>query len=420
MVVFGLPRKKHLAWLLTVLVAVLAVALVSCSTPKQEATPLPPLQGSETSPQPGQPSQGAPPAPEQPSPPAPDSGTATSPPAGKTFPATVHFISVGQGDSILIQTASGESVLVDGGPRDAGALVVKYLKDCGVKKLAYVVGTHPHEDHIGGLISVLDTFPVGAVIDSAVPHTTRTFETYLLAIKEKGIKYIAGRVGQSYRLGDLTLQVLWPEEAPPEEDLNSCSVVLLVSAGNVKILLAGDLPSEYESNAATDAQVLKVAHHGSKGSTSSAFLKTVKPGNAVICVGKNSYGHPAQETLKRLAGAGVRVYRTDLQGTVVLTTDGKTYSFDKKPWEYKVAAGVARSLQFPLAAGPSSWRARRATSITIHPAVPPRRSARPTWWGSRARRRPGRPDTYRARSTGRRSGRRCRDAVASGNRPVRG
>ncbi len=338
--VSDLPRRNRLAWLLTVLVAVLAVALVSCSAPKQEVAPPPPSQGTETSPQRGEPSGAAPPVPEQPSQSTPDSGTATSPPAlaGKTFQATVHFISVGQGDSILIQTASGESVLVDGGPRDGGSQVVKYLKGRGVKKLAYVVGTHPHEDHVGGLISVLESFPVGAVIDSAVPHTTRTFETYLLTIKEKGIKYLAGRAGQSYKLGDLTLQVLWPEEPPPEGDLNACSLVLLVSAGNVKILLAGDLPSEYESKVATAAQVLKVAHHGSKGSTSPAFLKTVKPGDAVICVGDNSYGHPAQETLKRLADAGARIYRTDLQGTVVLTTNGKTYSFDKKPWEYKAAA----------------------------------------------------------------------------------
>ncbi|MEW6049147.1 MAG: MBL fold metallo-hydrolase, partial [Bacillota bacterium] len=333
---------RRLAWLLAVWLLVMGVALASCSAPRQEAAQPPPSQTAPSaSPgQPAQPSQTAGPAPQQPAQPAPGAGPAAPPPpAGKTFPVSVHFLAVGQGDSVLIQTASGESVVVDGGPRDAGPGVVRYLKDRGVKELAYVVGTHPHEDHVGGLIRVLETFPVGTVIDSAVPHTTRTFETYLLTIKEKGIRYVAGRAGQVYRLGDLALRVLWPGEPPPEEDLNACSVVLLVTAGDVRILLTGDLPGDYEAKIATAAQVLKVAHHGSKSSTTSAFLRAVKPGDAVICVGDNPYGHPSQEALKRLADAGVRTNRTDLQGTVVLTTDGKTYSFDKKPWEYQAPAG---------------------------------------------------------------------------------
>lgn len=347
-------RGKCLAWLLAAWALVITFALASCSAPGHDASQPPPSQSAPSAPsgQPAQPAQTAGSPPQQAAQPAPSTGSVgPSPPVGNTFPVAIHFLAVGQGDSILIQTASGDSVLVDGGPRDAGDFVVRYLRGQGVENLAYVVGTHPHEDHVGGLIQVLETFPVGIVIDSAVPHTTKTFETYVLTIKEKGIKYVAGRVGQSYRLGDLTLRVLWPEEPPPEEDLNACSVVLLVTAGDVKILLTGDLPSECESKVATPAQVLKVAHHGSNGSTSSAFLKTVKPGDAVICVGEDSYGHPAQETLKRLADAGVRIYRTDLQGTVVLTTDGKSYSFDKKPWEYKAAAGGGAVVPAPSGSG---------------------------------------------------------------------
>lgn len=349
-------NRRQWSKVLAVWAVLLALWLGSCSLQGQDVTrpPVPSQSAAQPSGEPASPVPGTE-----------TGGQPSSAPAANTFTVSVHFVAVGQGDCILIQTASGESVLVDGGPRSAGSEVVRYLRGRGVKKLAYVVGTHPHEDHIGGLISVLESVSVDAVIDSAVPHTTRTFETYLLTIKEKSVRYVAGRAGQTYRLGDLTLRVLWPEEPPPEEDLNACSVVLLVAAGDVRVLLTGDLPGRCEDKIKTAAQMLKVAHHGSKSSTSSAFLKAVRPGDAVICVGENPYGHPAAETLKRLADAGVRIYRTDLQGAVVLTTDGKTYSFDKEPWEYRVPPGSGAAA--PAASGQGKFVGSRKSDRYHYP-----------------------------------------------------
>jgi len=238
----------------------------------------------------------------------------------------VHFIDVGQGDSILIESPSGRIVLIDGGPRTAGEKVVSYLKKAGISAIDIVIGTHPHEDHIGGLIEVLRNFPVREVIDPGVVHTTKTFEDYLTIIDQRNIPFTEGRAGMSRDLGaGAVMQILHPS-SPSSSHLNDASIVARVVYGQMSFLFTGDAEekSEFEmlarSNIQLNSTVLKVGHHGSRTSTSQAFLDAVNPNHAVIMCGKdNRYGHPHQEVLSRLAAAGVQVLRTDIHGTMVMS-----------------------------------------------------------------------------------------------------
>jgi len=247
----------------------------------------------------------------------------------------VHFLDVGQADSILIQTPDGETILVDGGNNEDGAFVVNYLKKAGVKKLAAVVATHPHEDHIGGLDTVIKNFPVERVYLPDVSATTRTFEDFIAAVKESGAKRIRAKAGVKLNLPDLKAEFLAPKSAS-YDDLNNYSAVLKITYGNISFLLTGDAEAESEKEMLAKgynlkADVLKVGHHGSQSSTTSAFLKAVAPKYAVISVGKdNDYGHPAPQTLKRLQSAGVKIYRTDENGTILFITDGKSITIKER------------------------------------------------------------------------------------------
>lgn len=241
----------------------------------------------------------------------------------------VHFIDVGQGDAILIQTAE-KDVLIDAGSRGEGETVANYLRSLGVKHLDLVIATHPHEDHIGGLLTVLDQFTVGEVMDPGVPHTTVTFETYLDLIEANNIPFTVARAGMVRDLGNgITLTVVHPQE-PLASGLNDVSIVVRLTGAGVNFIFAGDIEASYErqlveSGQSLAAQVLKVAHHGSYSSTSEEFFAAVRPRYAVIMAGVgNRYQHPHQETLELLQSAGVELYRTDLHGTVVMTVkDGQ-------------------------------------------------------------------------------------------------
>lgn len=242
----------------------------------------------------------------------------------------VHFIDVGQGDSILVKYGN-KSMLVDGGPGEAGASVASYLKSLGVSTIDVLVSTHPHADHIGGLLTVLREYPVKVVYDSGMPHTTQTYEEYLTLIDQKNIRYIVPQPGDVIDLGTgLTVQVLSP---PPGGiaggDLNENSIVLKITFGDTGFLLASDagFPAEnamLSSGFDLKSDVLKVGHHGSKYSSGTAFLKAIGPKYAVIEVGAgNPYGHPAQATVARLEEIGSKVYRTDRDGNIVMTSDGR-------------------------------------------------------------------------------------------------
>lgn len=242
----------------------------------------------------------------------------------------VHFIDVGQGDSILLQLPDRQTMLVDAGPNEAGSAVVSYLQEQGVEKIDYLVATHPHADHIGGMDNVIQAFEIVKVYMPRVTTTTESFESVLRSLKAKGLKITPAKAG----LTILDRNGLKISFAAPcrsgYEDLNNWSAVLKVRYGGISFLLTGDAQAESEqemlaSGADMKADVLKVGHHGSYSSTTPAFLKAVSPKYAVISVGAgNDYGHPHRETLARLASAGVKVYRTDRDGTVIFVSDGKT------------------------------------------------------------------------------------------------
>lgn len=244
----------------------------------------------------------------------------------------VHFIDVGQGDSTLIQTPDGRTMLVDAGDQDHGDRLVSYLLSKGVRRIDLMVITHSHADHIGGLPSVLEEFGVSKVLDAGFAHGSMAYDTVLRTIESRRIDYTIADDQVRPQLGtQVSIDVLWPPKGyrvESESALNDGSVVLRVRFGAVSVLLTGDIQSEAEGRILADqhelqSTIMKVAHHGSEYSTSNEWLQVVKPEYAVISVGEgNEYGHPAQDTLDHLIAASIRVYRTDMNGTVVFETDG--------------------------------------------------------------------------------------------------
>ena len=250
----------------------------------------------------------------------------------------VHFIDVGQGDSILIQSGK-ECMLVDAGTNETGTEVVRYLKSLGISRLAYLIGTHPHEDHIGGLDDVIHSFDIGTVIMPDVSHTTRTYEDVLDALIDKDLKVTKPVPGTVYHLGEASFTILSPTEEVEQQaaaagDLNNLSVGLRLTFGANAFVMCGDaetLSEEaiVESGLTLKADVLKLGHHGSSTSTCDSFLQAVSPSIAVVSCGKdNSYGHPHRETMDKLAAEGITVYRTDEQGTLTATSDGSVITWN--------------------------------------------------------------------------------------------
>nr|WP_242833551.1 lamin tail domain-containing protein [Desulfosporosinus youngiae] len=246
----------------------------------------------------------------------------------------VHFLDVGQADSALLISPGGEAILIDGGNNDDGPKVVDYLKAQGVRELSAIVATHPHEDHIGGLDSVLQSIPTKTVYMPNAASNTRTFEDFIAAVNTSGAEKIQAKSGVNLNIPDLTGVFLAPNNSGYKE-LNNFSAVLKVTYGKVAFLFEGDAEDISEAEMLKNGQdlkanVLKVGHHGSNSSTTSGFLKAVAPQHAIISVGAdNEYGHPTPAILDRLAKAGTNVYRTDQSGTIIVTTDGESIKINK-------------------------------------------------------------------------------------------
>lgn len=249
----------------------------------------------------------------------------------------IHFIDVGQGDCSLIMW-NGFSALIDGGETEDGDTVLKYLKKQGVEKLDYIVATHPHSDHIGGLPKVISGLEVGKVIvprvsDKMTP-TSKVYERFLQTLRDKSLKMTAAKPGTKYVLGEAGESGKVPPEfeilAPLDDykDLNDYSVVIRLTYGKTAYLLTGDAEKQaendiLESGADVSADVLKVGHHGSSSSSGEDFYAAVSPKICVIqCGSGNSYGHPHKETVELIKGSGAKLYRNDTDGTVIVYSDG--------------------------------------------------------------------------------------------------
>ncbi len=241
----------------------------------------------------------------------------------------IHFIDVGQGDAVFVVTP-GKNLLVDGGWHNTG--VVEYLDMLDIEKIDIVIGTHPHADHIGGLINVFHGFEVGEVIDPAVVHTTTTFNNYMSTIDFYDIPFTVGRRGIARELSEDADLVLLHPVNPDSGHLNNASVVARVVLGEVTLLLTGDAEREAEIEMLEVSQllnvdVLKVGHHGSWTSSNESFLEAVKPQISVIMCGvDNDYGHPHDVALQRLEATGTKIYRTDIHGHILILSDGKSFT----------------------------------------------------------------------------------------------
>ncbi|MFO0558513.1 MAG: ComEC/Rec2 family competence protein [Polyangiales bacterium] len=260
----------------------------------------------------------------------------------------VTFVDVGQGDAALLETADGHSALIDAGPPEGDEHLRAVLAQKGIRSLDWMLLTHPHLDHIGGARNVLGAVRVQRVIDPAYPHPIATYDRLLAAIQQQAIPFMQARQGQTLALGSsVSVEVLQPRIPFIERsrsEANANSIVTRVTAGAVRVLFTGDAETETEerllaeNRAQLSADILKVAHHGSRYASTQPFLSAVSPRVAVISCGTgNDYGHPHAETLGALARNNVQVYRTDLNGDVEMSTDGARYQFRTTMWRTSAA-----------------------------------------------------------------------------------
>ena len=255
---------------------------------------------------------------------------AGKPASNPSSSCSVHFIDVGQGDSTLI-CVGDKTLLIDAGENNKGDEVLLYLSRLGIDHLDYVIGTHAHSDHIGGLDTVLNSIEVENIILSDLPDkmipTTKTYIDLLEAIDSNDVNLIIAQPKDSYNIGGGTLTLLSPV-SDDYKDLNDFSIVSRFDFGEKSILITGDAEEKAEkdilqSGAYLNADILKVGHHGSDTSSTRAFLEAVSPEVSVIHVGEdNKYGHPMAETLTKLNSLGSKIYRTDLNGSIVVTITG--------------------------------------------------------------------------------------------------
>lgn len=251
------------------------------------------------------------------------------------MPLSIHFINVGQGDCIFVKSDDG-NILIDAGEKGNESVINDYLGSLKVTNIDYVVATHPHSDHIGGLPGVIDEFEIENIIMPRLPKsitpTTKTYENLLDSAAGSGAKIIAAKPGAQYNLGGLTMTVLGPIKT--DGDLNNMSVVTRITYGGKSFVFMGDAETDEENDILAsgdklDSDVIKIGHHGSSSSTGDELLKAVTPDVAVIMCGEgNSYKHPHVETVKKLDYLDIETYRTDLMGTVIISTDGSEIYYE--------------------------------------------------------------------------------------------
>lgn len=242
----------------------------------------------------------------------------------------VHYIDVGQADSALV-FCDNEVMLIDGGNASDSSLIYTYLKNRNVSKIDYLICSHPHEDHIGGLPAALSNFDVKSVYAPSVTSDSGVYNTFVNKVSQKGLTIQEPACGSSFEFGSSNVEFFGPVYAT--SDLNNSSIILKITYGETSFLFTGDAEREEEQDVLSkgydlSATVLKVGHHGSGNSTTYPFLREIMPKYAVISVGvKNNYNHPSEDALSRLRDADVTVYRTDMQGDIIAVSDGKTVSF---------------------------------------------------------------------------------------------
>lgn len=240
----------------------------------------------------------------------------------------VHYIDVGQGDSILIQV-NNKNMLIDAGPKDSKEQLISYLNSLNIETLDYVVATHPHEDHIGNMADIVNNYHVVNFYAPKVEYTTKTFERMILALKKNNLKInIIKADMDSIDLGEGTKVSVFSPIKKEYENLNNYSPIIKVEYEENSFLFTGDAETEVEKEVLAagyniSSDVLKLGHHGSSSSTSEEFFKIVNPSMCIVSLGAdNKYGHPHRETLSLIKKNKLTVYRTDLDGNIILTSDG--------------------------------------------------------------------------------------------------
>lgn len=245
---------------------------------------------------------------------------------------TIHYLDVGQGDSIFIEFPTNETMLIDASVNAYGNGIVQYIKKQGYNKIDYLVATHPHADHIGGMRKVIQNLEIGKIYMPRATANTSTYKKLLTEIKNKGLKINTAKAGETiYEDENIGIYILAPN-SDKYDDLNNYSAVIRIVYGNRAFLFMGDAEKlvEKEITADVKADVLKLGHHGSSTSTSKEFLEKVDPVAAIASCGEdNDYGHPHKETVELLEKEGVEFYRTDTMGTIIAVTDGNSLDITK-------------------------------------------------------------------------------------------
>lgn len=250
----------------------------------------------------------------------------------------VHYIDVGQGDATLI-LQNGHAMLIDAGNNSQGTKLQAYFRSLGIKKFDYIVGTHADADHIGGLDVILYKFDCDKVLMYDSEKETRTYEDVVVSLQSKDMKKHAPVAGETYPLGEAEFTIVSPVDAREYDDSNSSSIGILLQYGKTRFLFTGDAEEDAEKKMVQGtiplkADVFKAAHHGSDTANTEEFLEAVSPEYAVISCGEgNSYGHPHAEVIDRFRKLGIKIFRTDEQGTIVAVSDGKKITFHMSPSE---------------------------------------------------------------------------------------